>query len=157
MPIFRRDNDSFHLDQWFVFADGTSRIGTEEPLQDLDVVLQRVSSGELSTKVPDGSLIRFDGLGSCRVSAGHWFVEIEQRREELRDLLRQARGHDSAITNCRNAFSTFTEAPTDESRESLRLAYEAVPKHLRMYCGDMDSKDSAIRHVLYNQEHCSID
>src|SRR5215510_11775565 len=64
VPIFRRDNDSFHLDQWFVFADGTSRIGTKEPLQDLDVVLQRISSGELATKVPDGSLIRLDGLGS---------------------------------------------------------------------------------------------
>ena len=34
------------------------------------------------------------------------------------------------------------------AREVLRAAYHAVPEHLRMYCGDMDSKDWPIRRIL---------
>jgi hypothetical protein len=42
----------------------------------------------------------------------------------------------------------YEAAPSEEKREALRKAYEAVPEHLRMYCGDMDSKDEPIRRIL---------
>jgi hypothetical protein len=42
----------------------------------------------------------------------------------------------------------YNDNPGQEQRERLRLAYEAVPEHLRMYCGDMDSKDGPIRRIL---------
>ena len=35
------------------------------------------------------------------------------------------------------------------NREVLRKAYEAVPESERMYLGDMDSKDSDYRRILY--------
>jgi hypothetical protein len=34
----------------------------------------------------------------------------------------------------------------------LRRSYEAVPEHLRMYCGDMDTKDIPIRMILYGKD-----
>jgi len=152
VPIFRCREDSFVLENWFVFEDGSSRIGTTEDRQDLEATMARLSSKELTTSVPDGALIRLGDLGSFRVGAGHWFVDPVERRREVLDLLRQARGLDSSITVCLAAFTAFKRESTEANRERLRTAYEAVPEHLRAYCGDMDSRDWPIRAALYGDD-----
>ena len=38
---------------------------------------------------------------------------------------------------------------SEANRKRLRDTYEAVPEHLRMYCGDMDSRDGPIKRILY--------
>ena len=35
---------------------------------------------------------------------------------------------------------------------ALRAAYEAVPEHHRMYVGDMDTKDVAVRMIIYGEQ-----
>jgi len=152
VPIFRCSEDSFVLETWFVFEDGSSRIGTMEDREDLEATMARLSSRELTTSVPDGALIRLGNLGSFRVGAGHWFVKPDERRREVLDLLGQARGLDSSIALCVAAFTGFKGESTEANRERLRTAYEAVPEHLRGYCGDMDSRDWPIRAALYGDD-----
>jgi hypothetical protein len=148
VPIFRRNGTQFDLERWFVFADGTSCIGPNEPRRDVTSVMARARAGELCTQVPDGAWINVGALGSFRASGGSWYVDIEERLRELLDVLHQAQGHDSAIEQCRTAYEAFEKEPTSTRRELLRSAYEAVPKHLRHYCGDMDTKDSGIRAAI---------
>lgn len=150
--IFRSTANGFLLDNWFVFKDGSSRIGNAEPLVDLRDVMLRTSSGELSTSVPDGALVQLGDLGSFRVSGGRWLVDIGERCREMLDLLAQAQGFPSSRMVCSDAFKLFLKEPTEENRARLRVAYEAVPVHLRQLLGGMDEKDSRIRTILYSDE-----
>jgi len=154
--IFRRTAKGFLLDNWFVFNDGSSRIGTTEPLVDLQDVMLRTFSGELSTTVPDGALIELGDLGSFRVGGGRWLVDMAERRREMLDLLAQTRGSPSSRQVCGDAFKSFLQAPTEENRERLRTAYEAVPAHLRRLLGGMSEKDSRIRKAVYGDEGESL-
>jgi len=133
------------VDNWFVFKDGSSRIGTTEPLVDLQEVMGRTFSGELSTRVPAGALVQLGDLGSFRVREGHWSVDIGERRREMLDLLNQSRGFPASRQVCKDAFKVFVQAPTEANREHLRAAYEAVPAHKRPYLTFMDENDSRIR------------
>jgi hypothetical protein len=54
----------------------------------------------------------------------------------------------NARDECMDRWRAFERDPSDENRELLRAAYLAVPKHLRIYCGDLDSKDYPIRRAL---------
>jgi hypothetical protein len=149
VPIFRRQGDEFVVEQWFVFADGSSRVGADEPVQALDEALSRLSSGELVTAVPDGARVHIPTLGVIEVASGSWSIDPAERAREACDLVDEAQGKASRIATCIDAFSAYESSPREEARERLRIAYEAVPKHLRMYCGDMDSRDRPIVRVLY--------
>ena len=48
----------------------------------------------------------------------------------------------------RTVAGVVLEGLRERNREALREAYFAVPRHLRHYCGDMDSKDWPIRRIL---------
>lgn len=152
VTIFRRSTGEFILEPWFVFADGTSRVGTDEPLRAVGEALSRLSSGELCTAVPDGALVRIPALGKFQVESGNWFVDASERAREVIDLLSQTQAKPSSIALCVNSFREFEANPTEEARERLRVAYEAVPRHLRMFCGDMDSKDGPIVQALYGHQ-----
>jgi len=155
--IFRRTAIGFLVDNWFVFRDGSSRIGTTEPLVDLQEVMVRSFSGELSTSVPDGALVQLGDLGSFRVREGHWPVDIGERRREMLDLLHQSRGFPSSRQVCKDAFKVFVQTPTEANREQLRAAYEAVPVHERQYLGGMDERDSRIRMAAYGEGEGSVE
>jgi hypothetical protein len=66
-------------------------------------------------------------------------------------LLEELNGGPGAIRSCIEAHEAYESDPSPERRETLRRAYEAVPEHLRLYCGDMDSKDWPIRRILYGE------
>ena len=57
-----------------------------------------------------------------------------------------------------SAFRAYLAEQSAENLNALRQKYEAVPEHLRMYCGDMDVKDIPISMILYGKseiEHWS--
>jgi hypothetical protein len=148
LPVFVPEGDEWRLTRWFVFADGMTRFGCEgEPLA-FDDACDALRSGEVRTSVPDGSRLHIEGLGRCRVASGFWGVQPNERVREAADELAKLRGSDGAIEKCRNAHAAFEKDPSSQKRDELRAAYLAVPEHLRLFCGDMDSKDWPIRRIL---------
>jgi len=57
-----------------------------------------------------------------------------------------------AHERCINAYHAYLVEPTDFYKEELRKAYEAVPEHERCYLGDMDTRDSDFRRILYTND-----
>lgn len=54
------------------------------------------------------------------------------------------------MDKCHDAYQLFQEDPTEETREKLREAHEAVPEHNRRFVlADMDVKDIPIRMIIY--------
>jgi len=151
VPIFeRQDHELFRLKQWFVFADGSSRIGPDGRIEELEAHIEFARSGLLCTQAPDGALIEVGDLGAFLASQSQWFVRIDDRIAEIRDHLSCLRGGKSAIVRCREAFDAYQASPSEQARSELREAYLAVPQHLRHFCGDMDDKDYRIRAILFD-------
>jgi uncharacterized protein (TIGR02996 family) len=152
LPVFLPGADGYRLVRWFVYADGVSQLGFGGKLVPLEVVGQMLEDGTLCTEVPNKSWVTIDGLGRFRATRGFWYVQPSERLREAYDVVTEARGEPGAIYRCREAHAAYETTPSEEHREALRQAYEAVPEHLRVYCGDMDSKDLPIRHILYPDE-----
>jgi hypothetical protein len=85
--------------------------------------------------------------------AGSWPYRVDpgQLAAEFHDLHDRVHGRPGAIQECMRAFRDYVAAQSIENLNVLRQKYEAVPEHLRMYCGDMDVKDIPIRMVLYGK------
>lgn len=152
IPLLMREGSEFHFKQWFIYADGLSRVGLTGTLSSLGDVAARLGKNDLCTSAPDGARIIVEGLGSFESDKSFWHVKPEERVREAHDLLYQLRGGQGYIHKCMNCFQEYESDPSSENRDRLRSAYEAVPEHLRLYCGTMDSKDWPIRRILYGEE-----
>jgi uncharacterized protein (TIGR02996 family) len=148
LPVFLVEQEKYRLLHWFVYADGQAQIGYGPVTVKLELLSALFQQGRLTTSVPDGALVQIDGLGRFRASEGNWFVEPGERIREAIDCISTLNGSPDAVQRCIAQHEAYEQNPGPEQRELLRQAYEAVPAHLRMYCGDMDSKDWPIRRIL---------
>ncbi len=111
-------------------------------LVDLEGFKQKVRSGWVRTCVPEGTLVSMMASGlSFTVSDVNGNVEAEEFIKEVEDELCQLNDQPSTHALCQEAMQYYRELPTEENKERLRQRYEAVPKHQRIFLGDMDSRD----------------
>ena len=147
LPVFLRVGDAYHQTHWFIFADGVARFGPDGSLMPFEDSCERIRRGDVATGAPSGSRIVLQGLGSF-TAADSFRIPVSERLREAADELAKLRGDSGTVVRCILAFEAFEKSPSEDAREALRQAYFAVPKHLRVYCGDMDSKDFPIRKAL---------
>lgn len=148
LPVLEVVAGGLRLRPWLIYADGLTQVGYATQLLPIEEVGQMFEEGRLTLSVPAGTWVTLDGLGRFQAGEGYWWIEPRERLREAADLLDQLKGGPGARHRCIEAHRAYEEAPSEERREALRKAYEAVPEHLRMYCGDMDSKDGPIRRIL---------
>ena len=148
LPVFEVVAGGYRLRRWLIYADGLSQLGYGRELMPLEVASRMLEDGRLTLSVPTGSWIALDGLGRFQTGEGYWGIPPTERIREASDLLDQLNGGQGAIRRCIDAHSAYKSDPSPDRREALREAYEAVPEHLRLFCGDMDSKDGPIRRIL---------
>ena len=65
--------------------------------------------------------------------------------------MRDLNGQPSSIDICREAHQNYISNPTIENRKKLKISYENVPDHQKMYVGDMDMKDIEVRMIIYGE------
>ena len=147
--LFERNGSDYILKQWFIYSDETSRVGFDGELLALDEVVRQIENGSLTSSAKDARWIDIPTLGRFIPTDAHWFVSAEQRILEAKDIVAQLQGREGTIESCMTAHRQYEESPNAENKAALKKAYESVPDHLKMYCGDMDSKDWPIRHILY--------
>ena len=148
VSILRVAAGAFELVPLFVFSDGFVQVGAGTPLIPIERVDQLYTEGKITNSAPSGSKIILPGLGSFETTTDFGGVSQRDRVSELRDKVNVLQGKPSVVTLCAQAFTDYEKAPSDEMKELLRHAYDRVPEHLRCYCGDMDTRDAAIRRVL---------
>lgn len=149
VPAFELRSDAAFLTSVFVFADGLARIGTQSELLPIEDVFHRFATGLLTTSVADGTRVTISDVGSFTCTDGNWTAKSEERVKEIKALLAELNGSESPVRVCVRAHGRYELDPSAQNLAALREAYEAVPEHLRMYCGDMDSKDHPIRRILF--------
>ncbi len=104
------------------------------------------------TEVPPGTSVRVHGLGGLILAQASHVVSINSKALEIKDMQPTLAGAPMTLKLCRQAYESYLEKPTPTHREALRKAYEQVPEHLRRYVGNMDTRDTAVRMILYGEQ-----
>jgi hypothetical protein len=153
LSVFIRDDD-YYLCDLRAFADGVIELGRlpDPETVDLAGLQTAVERGRVVSTVPSGARVRIHGLGSFVAVQEQWSADIREQLREVHDIIEKANGRPTSIERCCAAYDTYMANPSDEAREALRIAYEAVPEHNRRYVGDMDIKDIAVRMIVYGDE-----
>lgn len=143
-------DDALHLVQVSLFDDDKVRItGAGRPDW---MTLDALRGDERLCTATKGDRVEITGLCSFLVDDIHLTVPKEAFLAELVIDRDEAAGRETVMDRTRAAFSRYEKAPSAETLEALRTAYESVPEHLRRFCGDMDTKDIPIRIALYGDQ-----
>ena len=157
VPTLVHRSDHFELTQLFIFSDRQCRIGVAGILLPMEEALSLYDTGKLTNVTRAGARVQIEGLGEFTCVNDFGGAPSEERKKEVRDLLKTLNGEDSCIGVCVSVFRDYEASPSEQGRDALRAAYEAVPKHLRSFCGDMDTKDWKIRRILYPDQFARKD
>lgn len=152
VPVLRIVEGAFEMTRLTVFADGMCQVGSQGQLVPIHEVQALYDQQQICNKAPRGSKILLPGLGEFYTTTDFGGVTVHDRIGEIADMLNELNGRPGVIKICMERFEAYQRQPSEAAKEQLREAYEAVPGHLRMYCGDMDSKDWPIRAALYDPE-----
>jgi hypothetical protein len=154
VDLFYKIKDSYFLVKMNVFENSTIQLSRLEVPVDLDfMTLQKLADEKtLVTDPPTGSEVHIYGLGSFILTKAFYLTDIKNKLLEINDLLRKAKGEPTTIQLCREAYEDYLANPTVAAREKLKITYEQVPEHERLYVGDMDTKDIPIRMIIYGDQ-----
>lgn len=147
--IFVRQGELFLADVR-VFADGVVELAQLPQLETTTIegLRQLLDEGRALCAPPPGSRVRIMGLGAFTAGVARHTVSADDFLGVVADLVEELNGRPSTIARCRQALEAYKAQPGAANLSLLRLAYEAIPTHHRMYVGDMDSKDSEVRAIL---------
>ncbi len=153
--VFYKQDSKYFLVNLVAFADEKIQIHRlpeiiEFNLQELQ---KQVENGNILTDIPKNSVVEIYGLGNFKVLDTDYPSEkIEEKLLEVSDIIENLNNRPTSIEICREVFEEYIKNPTVELKEKLKIAYEKVPEHQRMYVGDMDMKDTAVRMIIYGDE-----
>ena len=153
--IFCRKQDKLYISPLTCYADKTVQVETlGENYYNMEEIEQLFAEGTLTTELKGEEWVRIEGLGDLLLASMDGLAEITaaDKLGQLADDIANLVGEEDSLDVCRRAYHYYLEEPSDFSRERLRQKYEAVPEHLRMYLGDMDSRDTDYIRILYYPE-----
>jgi hypothetical protein len=122
-------------------------------LVDIEEFKQKVRQGWVVTSLPEGAEVSISFLADFKATNVETWIEEEEFVKEVLDDIEFLNGRPTADVRCQQAYEKFQQEPSEEARQALREAYEAMPEHNRRYVlGDMDVKDIPIRMIIYGEE-----
>lgn len=156
--VFFRDDDArLYLAELSIYKNGRVEIThiLQKKVFDLLQIQKLFDNQIIKTNVAPGERISIVGLGSFFATEGHG-VDIESKYNEILDKYAVLNGEEDSLYKCRKVFTEYNSNPTIALRDKLKEAYERIPKHNRMYIGDMDTKDAIVRLIIYGEKEKKI-
>lgn len=151
--LFYKKGVEYELVKVNIFNDDTIQLSRiKKPIDlTLEKFEQLIEQKKLISEIPPNSKVSIYGLGSFEIVKTSFVTKIKDKLLEVKDTLRELKGEPSTIDICIEAHQNYIDNPTEENREKLRISYENVPKHQRMFVGDMDTKDREVRMIIYGR------
>jgi hypothetical protein len=152
--LFYKVSDSYLLARFAFFADEKIEItGLADPIYtDLRGIEQDVTNGIVLSEIPSNSVVEIAGLGSFTAVSCSYAVRVEDKLLEARDIIEKLNGRPTSLETCRQVYEEYLETPNRDLKDLLKTAYEKIPTHERRYVGDMDTKDTGVRMVIYGKQ-----
>lgn len=152
---FIRQDGQVFLTSIRIYADGQIDVHPrfdQQRLVSFGEFEEMLNQQKICLSVPDGTSIEIDSLGRMTVTDSMSWIEPSAVLLEIKDTIKRVNGEKDAVEICREAYQHYLDEPTVATRRLLRQAYEAVPEHHRMFVGDQDTKDVAVRMVIYGDQ-----
>lgn len=152
--FFKNDKNEYHLVRLDIYNIDSIIVNRySEPFEvDLPQLEQMISAGKILSRVPPGVDVQILGLGRFKILEEKHCTKISEKLLEIKDTIRVLNGEPSTIEVCRKIYEQYINDPTELLKDQLREAYESIPEHERMYVGDMDVKDIAVRMIIYGEQ-----
>jgi hypothetical protein len=154
LDLFYKVKDEYHLAQVNIFADQAISLCRLEKTVELTLPeLEALVTKEIIvTEVPVLSRVHIYGLGSFTIKEAQYTADISQKLLEIRDIISKLNGAPTSVQLCRQAYTQYINDPTLSNKEQLKISYENVPDHNKIYVGDMDTKDVEVRMIIYGEQ-----
>jgi len=151
--FFKNKNNEYHLVRLDIYTQNSIVINRLAKPFDIDLTQleQMISDGEILTELPIGAEVQILGLGKFKIYEEQYSSNISEKLLEIKDMIRVLNGEPSIIELCREIYEEYINNPTETLKQKLKEAYESIPEHERMYVGDMDVKDTAVRMIIYGK------
>lgn len=152
--VFVKVGDVVYLAELRAYADGVVQLARLPEVQTLDLegLAREVKAKRVVTKLKPGTRVVIHQLGSFAIVKEGYATKIADVIGEVPDLIDRANQRPDSVDRCRVAYAAYLAKPTKTTQEALRVSYESVPAHKRMYVGDQDTKDVAVRMILYGDK-----
>ena len=149
--VFYRKAGKLYLTPLQVYEDKSLRLEMEGAKDySLEEILKMFDEGILTITPKGQEWVVIDGLGEVLLGEDELpYVDVQEKKKEIKEMVSRVANEPDAHDRCVQAYHRYLEEPCAFNREQLRKAYEEVPEHERMYLGDMDTKDSDYRRILY--------
>lgn len=150
--VFLRVDGALAVTVLYAYADGFFGVDGLEKTLTFDDIELLFKDKTLRAAPKDGDIISFGALGSAECRSCSSRVKLKEKLREIENKSLKIQGKPDAHELCLRAYHDYLTEPSDFYKERLREAYEAVPEHERCFLGDMDSRDSDFRRILYSDE-----
>lgn len=149
--VFLQTDGALMISALYAYADGTFSVdGIDGKFFTFDDVEKLFKDKELRVAPKDGDTISLGALGTVECASCDSRVKLKEKLKEIENKSLKVQNKPDAHERCIKAYHEYLVEPSDFYKERLREAYEAVPEHERCFLGDMDSKDSDFRRILYS-------
>lgn len=144
--IFIHNGGTYFLTDLLVYADGL--IDCWGPVT-IDGLREKLRTGWVVTRPPQGGRASAHHLASWRFDDPLSWVDADDLVGEVADEIDQLNDRADSSRRCLEAVERYRQDPTEENRRSVRVAYNTIPRHLRMYVlSDQDRKDGPLRILI---------
>ena len=150
LTAFIHNGGTYYLTDIIVFEDAMVECWGLEALEGFK---KAVARGWVVTTIPEGANVRVSLLADFTAKKVDCWVNEDDLIKEVEDEIKRLNGEKTSDAICREIYDRFMVDPTEELKEALKNAYEAIPEHKRRFVlGDMDVKDIPIRMIIYGQQ-----
>lgn len=113
---------------------------------------EKVKQGWVVTSLPEGAEVSVSFLVRLKAMSVHAWIKEAEFIKEVIDDIELLNDRPTSDVRCLKAYENFQQTPTEETRQTLKETYEAMPEHNRRYVlGDMDVKDIPLRIIIYGE------
>lgn len=150
--IFYRENGNLYLTMLSVYEDGTLQIGLKEQYYTWEEIETMFNEKILCVKPNKNEWVHIPDLGQVLFGEDVYSVSLKDKKASILELRKKVMKEQTTHEICVQAYHDYLEYPCEETKATLKTAYEAVPEMERCYLGDMDTRDSDYIRILYTNE-----
>ena len=109
---------------------------------------QKIAQGWVVTTLPNNVEVSVGFLATFKATDVQAAVKEEEFIKEVADEIEKLNGRPTSIDKCVKAFQRFQDEQSEDARQYLEDAYEAVPEHLRWFMLDEMDTNIDVRAAL---------
>lgn len=126
----------------------------------LEEFIQKVEQGWVTVELDNSDDLEISIFGVGEITSGFEYIPYKTNQDlitEVKDIIAQLNQQPDSSERCWNAWHKYEKDQSENNQINLQQAYEAVPKHNRVYIlKDQDLKDFPIRRAIYPNEGYSF-